>query len=123
MIKERNIAVSIILSIVTCGIYGIYWFFVLTDDAVKANNGKVYSTSGGVAFLLTLVTCGIYGIYWAYQMGKAIAQAQADRGIQSNDNAVLYLVLAIFGLNIVNYCFIQNDLNKLSQMNGTQVNA
>lgn len=31
--RERNIAVAIILTIVTCGIYGIYWFIVLTDDA------------------------------------------------------------------------------------------
>lgn len=32
MIQQRNIAVCIILSIVTCGIYGIYWFIVLSND-------------------------------------------------------------------------------------------
>ena len=31
--KERNIAVAIILSIITCGIYGIYWFIMITNEA------------------------------------------------------------------------------------------
>lgn len=30
MIKQRNIGICILLSIVTCGIYGLYWFVVLT---------------------------------------------------------------------------------------------
>ena len=32
MPQQRNIAVAIILTIVTCGIYGIYWFVKLTDE-------------------------------------------------------------------------------------------
>ena len=62
---NRSIVVSIILSIVTCGIYGIYWFVKLNDE-LNAAAGKQNATSGGVAVLLTLVTCGIYGFYWAY---------------------------------------------------------
>lgn len=38
--RERNIAVAIILTIVTCGIYGIYWFIVLTDDARLASGDQ-----------------------------------------------------------------------------------
>ena len=30
--KNRSIPLCIILSIVTCGIYMLYWFVVLTDD-------------------------------------------------------------------------------------------
>ena len=52
MIQQRNIALCIILSIVTCGIYGIIWFIKLTDETnmVTPPNpaGKPY-TSGGVA--------------------------------------------------------------------------
>ena len=74
--RERSIAVSIILSLVTCGFYGIYWFVVLTDDA-RIESGESNTTSGLVSFLLTLVTCGIYGFYWAYKMGKTIATAES----------------------------------------------
>lgn len=31
-IEQRNIGLCIVLSIVTCGIYGIYWFIKLTDE-------------------------------------------------------------------------------------------
>lgn len=47
MIKRRNIALCIILSLVTCGIYGIYWFVCLTEDTKTAAN--VEGTSGIVA--------------------------------------------------------------------------
>lgn len=36
-IKKRNIAVAIILSIVTCGIYGIYWFICLVNELNTAS--------------------------------------------------------------------------------------
>ena len=48
MLKEKNIAVAIILSLVTCGIYGIVWFINLTDDAAYINEDR--SFSGGKAF-------------------------------------------------------------------------
>lgn len=32
MIQQRNIALCIVLSIVTCGLYGLYWYVCLTND-------------------------------------------------------------------------------------------
>ncbi len=117
-INQRNIGVSVILSIVTCGIYGLYWFIVLTDDTKNVSQ-DVQGASGGVALLLTLVTCGIYGYYWAYKQGERIDQAKAMRGIPTNGNSnILYLVLQIFGLGIVNYILIQDSLNKISLTQG-----
>ena len=43
--KERNIGVAIILTLVTCGIYGIYWFIAITDDARLAS-GDTQAPSG-----------------------------------------------------------------------------
>ena len=61
-LTKKDIAVSVILSFLTCGIYQIYWFITITDDANKVSE-RPTDTSGGLAFLLTLITCGIYGIY------------------------------------------------------------
>ena len=116
MITKRDIAVAVILSIVTCGIYSIYWFIVLTDD-VKTAAGDDSFQSGGIAFLLSLVTCGIYAIYWAYKMGELMKQAQEKHKLEVKDNSVLYLVLEIFGLNIVNCALIQSDLNAIAGLN------
>lgn len=112
MIKERNIAVCIILTIVTCGIYGIYWFICLNNDANTASN--TFGTTGGVAFLLSLVTCGIYGLYWAFKQGEKIDAAKKSRGTDSSNTGVIYLILFIFGLGIVAYALMQNELNKLA---------
>lgn len=110
--RERGIAVSIILSIVTCGIYGIYWFICLTNEAEEASDDKSMA-SGGVAFLLTLITCGIYGIYWAYKMGKLLMVAKEKNNLRSEDNSVLFLILQLIGFGIINYALIQNSLNEI----------
>ena len=105
-IKNRNIAVCIILSIVTLGIYGIYWFIKMTDEsnALAPNNA---TTSGGKAFLLTLVTCGIYGIYWVYKLGNKMGEMNGG-----NDQGILFLILSLFGLSIVAQCMAQAEINK-----------
>ena len=106
-IKNRSIPVCVILSIVTLGIYGIYWFVKLTNDsnALAPNNT---TTSGGKAFLLTIVTLGIYNIYWNYKLGCKVDEM---KGSDSN-SGVLYLVLGLFGLGIINSCLAQSEINK-----------
>lgn len=113
MIKERNIVVSVILTFVTCGIYGIYWFITLTDDVAKSNSNTDFT--GVKAFIFTLLTCGIYGIYWNYKIGKEMYEANQKHGINANDNSVLYLILSLVGLSIVTYCLVQNELNTLAK--------
>lgn len=113
MIKERNIVVCILLSIVTCGIYGIYWFITLTDDASRANDDPNFT--GVKAFLFTIITCGIYSIYWNYKIGKEMYEANQKKGIQTSDNSVLYLILGLFGFGIVTYCLVQNELNTIAK--------
>ena len=113
--QKRDIIKALILSIVTCGIYGIYWFICLTNDANTAADEP--GTSGGTAFLLGIVTCGIYLIYWNYKMGKKLYVAQIKHDVEHpTDNSILYLVLAIFGLSIVNYCLMQDELNKYATL-------
>lgn len=114
MKQERNIAVAIILSIVTCGIYGLYWFVVLSDD-VKDYSNDQEMMSGGVALLLTIVTCGIFGIYWAYKLGKNMFTAQQINNLPATDNSIVYLLLEFFGLGIVAWAIIQSDLNAITR--------
>lgn len=113
MVQKRSIPLAIILSIVTCGIYGIYWFITLTNDIGRLSNDPGFT--GGKNFLLCIVTCGIWVFVWAYQVGKHIAEAQSQRGLPATDNSVLYLVLNFVGLSIVVYALAQSDVNKLAE--------
>lgn len=107
MIRKKDLVVAILLTFITCGIYGLIWFVNISDD-VKTLTGNDSLPSGGMALLLGIVTCGLYYYYWSYKVGKALY----DSGKANSDNSIIYLVLMICGLGIVNYCLIQDELNK-----------
>lgn len=110
-IFTRSIPLAIIFSIITCGIYGIYWMIKMNDE-INQLSGEVNATTGGMVFLFSLITCGIYGLYWQYKMGE-----RCDR-IKHNPNgysAILYLVLSLLSLSIVSYCLMQDTINKAVQ--------
>ena len=111
MIKERSIVLYIILSIVTCGIFGLYWFVCITEDTNAAADAA--GTSGGLALLFTIITCGIYGFYWAYKCGEKLDIAKEKRGMPAGNGGILYLLLFIFG-GIIAYALIQSELNKFA---------
>lgn len=113
VIAKREIIVALLLSLITCGIYGIYWFITMTDESNKVSGDN--STSGGMAFLFTILTCGIYSIYWYYKMGQKLYLAGKTYNKNISDNSILYLILGLFGFGIVSYCLIQNDLNKFAE--------
>ena len=54
MTTKRSIALCIILSIVTCGIYGIYWFICVTNDTNVVSGHASDGTSGGVGLFCLL---------------------------------------------------------------------
>lgn len=110
-LEYRNIATCIILSVVTCGIYGLYWLYKLVGDLNRASNDPD-QTSGGMVILLSFITCGIYQLYWFYKAGQQMNTAKLLRGMQQDaSTGILYLVLAIFQLHIISYALIQNELN------------
>lgn len=110
-LMQRSIVVCILLTIVTCGFYSIYWMIKLNDE-LNDVAGKPEATSGGMVFLFTLITCGIYGYYWYYKMGENVDAIKTSKGLASSNTGIIYLVLGLFGFGIVNYCLMQDTLNK-----------
>jgi hypothetical protein len=108
MIQKRSIGMAIVLGIITCGIYFIYWEFKIWDSLYRATNRP---SSAGVDVLLGIVTCGIYMIYMMYKGGKMEAEAYAMYGLAEKDEAALYLILSIFGLGVVALAIMQNNIN------------
>ncbi|MBO4276922.1 MAG: DUF4234 domain-containing protein [Clostridia bacterium] len=108
----KNIAVAIILSIVTCGIYAFYWMYTLNDD-VAALTGRAPRQSGGLVVLLTIVTFGIYGIIWMYNEGQDIDEIKNRMGVPSSNTGIIYLVLSLLGFSIVALALMQNEVNNV----------
>lgn len=106
-IERRSIPLSIILTIVTCGIYGLYWIVKLNDE-INQLAGEPNATSSGMVILLSIITCGIYEFYWLYKMGE---RGDKIKGVNSS-SGILYIVIAVLGLGIIDFCLIQDTINK-----------
>lgn len=112
-IENKNIAVMLILTIITCGIYSLVWVYQITEDVNRLTEED--NMSGGLTILLTIITCGIYLIYWGYDIGRKLYNSGEKYNINISDNSILYLILPIFKLNIINLVLIQSDLNKFER--------
>lgn len=100
MIKQRSLLTYVLLSIITCGIYSIYFWYVFAEDMNTLCQGDGEETTNYiVVILLSIVTCGVYGFYWMYKLGNRL-QTNAPRygmAFQENGTTVLlwYLVGAL----------------------------
>lgn len=110
--EKRNIGISIVLCLITCGLYVFYWIYQLNEDIQSLNPDNVY-TSSGLVVLLSLVTCGLYNIYWNYKMGEFIREAQIKKGLRETDNSLLFILLYIISLGIVSLAIMQSDINEM----------
>ncbi len=102
--KKRNIALMILFTLITAGIYSLYWYCSF-QNSLKRGTGKGFS--GATHLIVSIVSLGIYHIYWQYAAGKRLAALGAQ------DNAVLYLVLTFLTLGLINPFLMQNQANKL----------
>lgn len=107
--EKRSIATCIILSFITCGIYEIYWIVKMGKEAVAMKD----ENDDGLLEVLLMIFIPCAGLYLAE---KKLYDGAAARGISLSDNAVLYLVLGLFGFGIVSFALMQNDLNKIADM-------
>ena len=49
-----------------------------------------------------------------YKRGAIIDDYKKRTGKGSTSNAIIYLLLSIFGFGIVSYCLCQNEINKIN---------
>ena len=109
---EKNIALSLILTLITCGIYGAYWNY----SEMRALNGLLgreeYKFWKWMIF--TLLTCGIYHVYYEYKMGLGVVEVQEKYGMQVDRNfPMICLGLSVFGLTLAADAIQQNEINKI----------
>lgn len=102
-VAGRNLIVAIILSLFTFGIYTIYWMYMLDlETAELSGEGAL----GILLIVLNFITFGIYGLYWNYKVGST----RMPR-IKGKDEGALYLILAIFSLNMIPLVLMQDAIN------------
>ncbi|MBO3749129.1 DUF4234 domain-containing protein [Streptosporangiaceae bacterium NEAU-GS5] len=115
--KERNpLGVWIGLPLITLGIYGYVWYYMIHSELADFDRRRVISPGGALAALLFgWLTAGIWTLVSFYGAGKKIADAQRAAGLSPTCSPGLGLVLLfILGLGILYY---QAELNKVVRAN------
>ena len=108
-INKRKIGVCILLSIITLGVYTIYWQYLLVTN-IRAIQKDESSCTGE---MLCLVFVPFYSLFWWFTRGKIVKDKFAEHGYSASGNEIAYLVLGIFGLSIISMAIMQNDFNSL----------
>ena len=109
-----GIGMAIVLTILTCGIYLLFW---------QARQFRVLNAWLGRReyefwpwLFLCIITCGIYEIYHEYKMANGIGEIQRKRGMPDNSSlAVICLVLTAVGLGVATMAIQQEEINKFYQ--------
>ena len=113
--QERSILAYTCLSVVTCGLFAIYWAYAITSDtsALRRTRGMTpHQNDSGNYLLLTLLTCGIYWFYAAGDELDELEQVIAGKTAPSNWG-LIYLIACLVGMAPVAVILMQLQLNSL----------
>ena len=98
MKTDRSLLVYILLSIMTCGIYSIIFWYMYTEDINKVCAGDGNESPNYIlVWLLSIVTCGIYGFYWYYKQGNRLQAAAPRYGLSFQENGTSVLLWILLG--------------------------
>lgn len=115
-LSTRSIVFAVIVSLITFGIYGLYWFVKMTNE-IHTLAGQKTSASGIWALVFSFITFGIYGFYWVYKMGETLNMAKRNRGLHAaSSDTIIYLLFSLFGLGIISVILMQSTMNTLIEM-------
>jgi|LakMenEpi03Aug12_release.lakeMendotaPanAssembly.Ray.scaffolds.fasta_scaffold1641993_2 hypothetical protein len=92
--RKRSLYLWVILSIVTCGIMFLVWYYSLLSDMHK-NDEMNKCKSPLLVIFLVIITCGFYAFYYGYQAGKVL---ERKTGVQNL--SIIAMLLVAFGLDI-----------------------
>jgi ABC-type transport system involved in cytochrome c biogenesis permease subunit len=99
MVKYRNIFLVYLFSIITLGIYAIYWA-VSTKNEI---NSKGASIPTG-----WLLIVPIANLYWIYKYCEGFAEK-----IKKDGNTLLWFILYVL-VGIIMPAIVQSELNKIA---------
>ena len=105
----RNLVSFVVLMVCTLGIYFFYWVFKTTEYANRDRNSAQQSP---LVQLLLVMFIPYYELYWFYKTSKKLSNLGEPFEV-FNDNSIVTLILAIFGLDIIGAVILQDQINRI----------
>lgn len=102
----RSIAACLLLTVVTCGLYDIYWQYrqmLSVNDMLGETKYRFWPW-----LLLTLLTLGLYNVYHEYRLTADIARVTGREG---RHHGWIAAVLSAVGFSILVDAILQSRIN------------
>ena len=111
MLKNRSVVSVILLTIITCGIYGLYWAYD-TLSAMEQTSGREASVSAVVVLILCIVFPSVGNLLYGMAADEQLNMIKGKIGMQQVDNKVMYMILGFF-IPIVLIPIVQDEINRI----------
>lgn len=129
-IRNRGFYLYVLLNIVTCGIYGIYFWYCYNEDIniVCEGDGEP-NMNYMLVWLFSILTCGVYGVYWNYKQVNRLKLIASRYGLEFAENGTTILMWFILGPStlylsnyVVAYILIKN-MNRIAAVYNETMNS
>ena len=91
--KTRSPVTVILLSIVTCGIYTLFWYYTIMDDLNKSLNRQVVNPVA--MLLLSMFCCPLLIYYILYKVDKGLGELGQTEGTAYKENFTMWIILTV----------------------------
>jgi hypothetical protein len=114
--KKRSTASVVLLTILTCGIYGLYLLYTYSAD-INALLGE--DRISPVLMLILSIFCAPVTLFWTYSLHKALKEIAVLEDIEYRGSFALWLIFTLFfGAGLLVALFqIQETLNSVWDKN------
>lgn len=108
----RSVPMVVVLNIVTCFIYNIYWVYKTTDEIKNFMEREDINPT--LELILYIVTCGLYSYYWLYKYGKIVYLEMTKKaGLDNTEDSTALLLILNFVMFIIPPAILQDKLNTI----------
>ncbi|GHU58711.1 hypothetical protein FACS1894133_4000 [Clostridia bacterium] len=120
-LKTRSTVTVILLSVVTCGIYYLFWMYQ-TNKTINYLSGRE-SVGNGIVILSFF--CGPVGWYIWHKWDQTLIETSRQRGIGYSGNFLMWVILSVVaGVGaLVMTLQVQDVVNRLIEQNEYQNNG
>ena len=110
-IQKRSVFSVILLSIITCGIYIIYWFYVTAKELQMATGRNQFSPA--LIVLLAIFITPAATVLIALEANERLNDIRTAKGMPTVDNAVVWILLGLL-IFPVQMGLIQHEINQVA---------
>ncbi len=125
--RQRNLLTTCILTIITCGIYGIYLQVSLPSEYASELGER---RNAVLDVILIIFTCGIYGVYLNYLTGVYINRVAELKNEPVDDLSIIAIILSVLGIisfflggSLLILILFQEKMNSLVTMPSNTINT